>query len=101
MSHERVLTGASEVPPSWCHKCGTRLDRASTVVGDPQDPRRGDYTLCIQCGAINVFNDLLQLCEPTQAQLQVFEATPELVEQRSALLQALELTRHRYRKNQP
>lgn len=47
---------------SHCTRCGKKLDGAS---GQGRGPEPGDFTLCIECGAVNVFDDELRLRKPT------------------------------------
>lgn len=52
----------SEVPPSQCVECGKKMDMAS---GRGATPEPGDFTLCIRCGSLNVFDVDLTLRRPT------------------------------------
>jgi hypothetical protein len=57
----------------------------------PPDP--GDFSLCVSCGALAVFDESLQLQPPTQAEMQIAESSPNLVAVMQALRVALALYR--------
>lgn len=50
------------LPLSRCCECNKELDRA----GGPREAKSGDFTLCINCGSLNVFGDDLMLRQPTE-----------------------------------
>ena len=54
--------------PSACCECGDMLERCFGL-GQPEP---GDFTLCIRCGCLNVFDETLRLRAPTDDEL--FEA---------------------------
>ena len=39
-----------------CPKCGYIFDQAETLDGDSGEPRKGDISFCIKCGAVNQFD---------------------------------------------
>jgi len=47
-----MLTTAT--PESRCHGCGHTLDAVRGPGGRP--PRAGDISICIDCGAVHIFN---------------------------------------------
>jgi len=55
------LDDTTELAPSPCCECKHVVDHAT---GDGQ-PSPGDWTLCIRCGSLNVFDDNLMLRAPT------------------------------------
>lgn len=48
------------VPPTRCVGCGHRLDRAGPV-DHSQEPKPGDLTGCMHCGAAMVFTETMGL----------------------------------------
>jgi NAD-dependent SIR2 family protein deacetylase len=56
------------MPTSWCHGCGraTSWPRADNITpnADHRRPEPGDVTICDQCGAVSVLNDILVLEKP-------------------------------------
>ncbi len=83
------------VPQSQCTKCHTPLELATNLAdANGPGPEPGNITFCLYCGAVNVFDDELQLREPTQADLQIVEASPEMVSARRRILQYLALYKH-------
>jgi len=54
---------------SLCPTCGYEPDYASNMTGKAS-PRPGDYSLCINCGTLLVFDDDLKLAE--------FEGLPQI-----------------------
>lgn len=54
-------TGDAEVPFSTCFNCGKRNDMATRVEGKNCMPKEGDASVCIQCGAVSMFDKKLRL----------------------------------------
>ena len=54
--------------PSSCCECGNENDAAS----GPCQPSPGDFSLCIACGSLNVFDNDLSLRSPVDDE--IFEA---------------------------
>lgn len=50
----------SKMPVSSCVECGHEMNAAT---GDTQ-PQSGDYTVCINCGCLNIFTTDLTLRAP-------------------------------------
>lgn len=48
------------MPLCHCLNCGHRLDGASGLNSDNK-PRPGDWSVCIQCGSVAVFDRKLRL----------------------------------------
>lgn len=67
-----------------CRKCGHGLNEASSLAGDYK-PSAGDYSMCLACGNLSVFNDDLTLRE----------SNPDEAEEmlKSALLMTAQLVR--------
>lgn len=59
---------AEELPDHWCPRCHTKFDRVSGIGGKFK-PSPGDVSLCIECASLAVFDDHLQLREPTLTEL--------------------------------
>ena len=58
----------TKLPQSQCCACGTTLDGAAGRAA----PKPGDFSICIYCGALSVFDEDLKLREPTQEEAIAF-----------------------------
>jgi hypothetical protein len=54
-----------DIPPSPCLGCGKVTDMAKNAFEGSRFPGAGDFTVCIYCGHIMVFNDDLTVRDPT------------------------------------
>jgi hypothetical protein len=74
---------SADVPLCACPGCGTAADLASSVreLGGQtgRDPKPGDFTVCMTCASILVFDETLGVREPTVAEL--VAADPAMLEQ--------------------
>ena len=52
------------LPKCKCPKCGDLLDAATDMFGGDQ-PKPGDITVCLHCGHVMAFTELLVLRELT------------------------------------
>lgn len=85
----------SPIAECACWRCGY-IFNAATCVNKTAKPKPGDTSICVQCGEIGVYNKKLQVTKPTAAQLQKFEADPEIREaQAEVRLAALIFSHHR------
>ena len=58
---------STETRPLACRVCGRVADSASNALGDDDlCPQPGDYTVCINCGALSVFTREMTLRPLTQ-----------------------------------
>jgi len=64
-------------PVSPCPWCGHKLDCA-TALEKGAKPRRGDITLCIQCGKLMVFKKDLTVRKPTSDEAALFLKDPNV-----------------------
>lgn len=69
------LTTTTHVPIHICI-CGQTLDAASEIRGNSK-PSENDFTLCLNCGFIWVFNADLTLRRPTDEDIKSAESNPE------------------------
>lgn len=49
------------MPASNCPACGHRFDRAASATGKDDGPQPHDFTVCIQCAEILIFDDELKV----------------------------------------
>lgn len=67
-----------------CPACGYVMDASSTVHGENQAeaaPTDGDWSICIACGAVNVYtNGATGLRPPTAEERNEFNADPDVRE---------------------
>ena len=64
-----------------CPGCGVEHDALAIINTDePGQPEPGDVSLCIHCGEPSVFDDNLNLREPTKAERDHLFSHPALVD---------------------
>lgn len=51
-----------------CPQCRYKMDRASDFTGEGP-PKPGDFSMCFNCGALNLFDEGLKLREPDPMEL--------------------------------
>ena len=81
------------MPGAMCLRCGYFVDRATNVT-DENKPNEGDFTVCLNCGALNRFDKNMRLVPCS-------EHDPELYELRPDRLNALRLTQDFIRQRGP
>jgi hypothetical protein len=80
MSDGALLT--TETPGLVCVSCAHAMNR---TTGDGKlEP--GDFTLCIRCGALNVFDDDLRLRKPTRKEAREANAMGEMQDMQAAIM---------------
>lgn len=79
-------------PQGLCLKCGYFIDRASAITGKGK-PVKGDFTVCLNCGGLHMFDANLRLVPTT------LEAARDLLEPRK--FQALILSQQFISKRGP
>jgi hypothetical protein len=57
------------LPVNVCRVCAYETDCASEAGGDTKQPGPGDFTLCLKCGELSVFDETMHLVTPTLSQL--------------------------------
>jgi hypothetical protein len=67
-----VLGQETRLEPSNCCECGKVLD----ACGGPSRPEAGDYTMCMYCGSLNIFDEGLKLRGPTDDEIFTAAADP-------------------------
>jgi hypothetical protein len=86
------MTDAIRVPKRFCPQCRAKLD----AVTDPREgkrPKPGDFSVCIHCACLMIFNDDLTLRESTlKEQMWAFVEQPDL-QDRLRLFQAAVMLR--------
>ena len=65
---DRHPDGTPRIPKQMCLECGYVLDAASPAHGAPDMPSPGDVHLCLNCGKLMLFDELLRPREPTPAE---------------------------------
>ena len=73
-----------KTPLTACLKCGNQLDRASQINGD-KGPKTGDFTICITCSELLVFDETLRFRWPTDEERAEIMQLP-MVQQAIALI---------------
>ena len=49
------------VKPNFCPACGYFSDTASVANGNDAVPKPGDISICLNCGAANIFGESMML----------------------------------------
>ena len=67
MMRRPLKMGKSQLMPrSTCTACGHMTDLACSISDDGEHkPESGDFTICLLCGHLMVFNEVLELRDPT------------------------------------
>jgi len=65
----------TEIPVHVC-PCGYEQNRTSQADGDAT-PGEGDFTVCISCGRITVFNKDMTQREPTEEDMAAIKEDPD------------------------
>ena len=55
-----------ETPDGNCFTCGHKFDVSS---GGERKPKPGDFSICINCGELGVYDDSLRIVPPTEEDL--------------------------------
>lgn len=58
MAHTSLSEQTHDIPPIKCPLCKYKMD-SSTGIGCDTSPKVGDITLCLNCGAILEFDELM------------------------------------------
>lgn len=54
---------STRTPTSYCASCGYRLDASTSISSVEIEPSPGDLSVCLNCGDVSEFNDIL-VCVP-------------------------------------
>lgn len=55
--------------PNSCWNCGAPFGAAADVLDEGQSPTPGDFSVCLKCAAIGVFEDDLSVRQPELSEL--------------------------------
>jgi hypothetical protein len=61
-----------------CTNCGKALDRAAGIDNDAQ-PEPGDASICIECGHLMVWDENLELRDPTDKEIYELAGDPRII----------------------
>lgn len=64
----RTTVNEIRTPKSFCPACGYMVDTA-TMITSAGRPKPGDVSLCMRCGAVNLFAADLTIREPTEDEM--------------------------------
>lgn len=73
-----------KVPIANCPNCGKKVDAAMSVNGK-RKPRWGDVSICIECHHISVYDNGLQLRNPTDDEMLSIAGNPDVIKAMKAL----------------
>lgn len=77
--------GSASLPTSRCPVCHYEMDAATCVEKQEAEPSAGDLSVCLNCGAMLQFNDILVL-KPMPSDLALDTETRALLERASKLI---------------
>lgn len=60
-----------------CRQCGHRLDGATGI--ETRFPSAGDLSICVNCGALAVFNDRGELLPPSADEMSWINQNPKVM----------------------
>lgn len=60
----------SSLPSAACRDCGADLNAATGAYDVTADPDPGDVSVCLYCGCLSIFTEVLLLRAPTDAEYQ-------------------------------
>jgi hypothetical protein len=79
-SFRERMKDAPYLPAVKCPGCGKKLD-AATHADDPGlKPSPGDYSICLYCGALHVFDETLRLRPPSIKELLKIAGNTEILD---------------------
>ena len=58
------MNKSSPIPEQTCNFCHYRMDATTDAFGEAT-PKPGDYSICLNCGKIGVFDENLVVQKPT------------------------------------
>lgn len=68
----------TKIPPHSCAKCGYGMDATTSAYGKGR-PSEGDVSMCLNCGALAVFNKDLTLRQPTKEEQDSLNLNPSII----------------------
>lgn len=66
------MSEPTTTPDVGCPHCGALINRASEAYGDIARPEPGDFSVCLYCARVCVFESGLLLRQPTAAEEREF-----------------------------
>lgn len=69
----------TELKEDHCPFCDYKVTAATEALGDHR-PSSGDFSICLNCGAIAVFQDDLKLRRPTEKEAREIRQDKEILE---------------------
>lgn len=73
----------TRIPRVKCLKCGYPMD-ATTSVFEDATPKAGDYSLCLGCGYVAVFNADHTLRAPTEQESEAIASNQQVIDAQMA-----------------
>lgn len=90
----------TETPLSKCPHCHHRFDRASDVTKDRHSPSPGDFSVCINCGGLGIFNDDLTVRKATRQEEVASLKYPDIMKAQIFIRGRGQLPKRSYQKDQ-
>lgn len=69
----RRETGPKRLPKTSCPACGYVMDDATAADGSNVWPEPGDFSLCLRCGEVLVYNGQMTVRRATNAEINELE----------------------------
>jgi len=68
-----------ELPLSYCLCCNKRLDMATAAADEDPRPEPGNFTVCMYCSHLMVYDAELKVRQPTDLEIIEAAGDPDLV----------------------
>jgi hypothetical protein len=69
----------TRTPEQKCLACNYKIDATTSAFGEHK-PRAGDYTMCLNCGAVSIFKEDLTLRAPTPEEKRAIATNAEITQ---------------------
>ena len=64
----------TKFPAPYCPRCNTKLDGYTHPTDPDQQPKPHDWSICLECRALLVYTDTMQLRAATEGEFDMFMA---------------------------
>jgi hypothetical protein len=69
---------STPIPKVHCNVCGYCMNQSTAAYGDDK-PKSGDVSICANCGHIAVFDEQLNLREPTPEEQKELDSDQRII----------------------
>lgn len=80
----------TKIPPSNCPSCNAFINGASPAkTNDASEPSNGDFTVCIYCAGLAVYNEDLTLRKPSEEEMKIAASNTEIIKMKYVVRQVI------------